>query len=88
MTLAEAIRDVLNKQGRDCQSNTPDYILANYLEACLVAFENAIQQREYYHGRDPRSTVPKPRRTATGLGGITHNIGDLVVIPRRDDGSV
>jgi hypothetical protein len=31
-------------------SNTPDFILANYLVDCLRAFERASNQREHWYG--------------------------------------
>lgn len=56
ITLGEEIRMVLNKHCRENASNTPDYILGQYLESCLVAAETMIQQRETWYGRDPRPT--------------------------------
>ena len=35
-------------------SNTPDFILAQYLCNCLKAWEEATQQRETWYGRDAR----------------------------------
>ena len=60
MTLYEEIRDALNRNSAENTSNTPDYVLAQYLEACLAAFDVAIQQRETYHGR---ATIHAPRKT-------------------------
>ncbi len=44
--LFDEIRDVLNKHSRENASNTPDFILAAYLKACLEAFEIATVDRE------------------------------------------
>jgi hypothetical protein len=41
---------VLNKYSRENGSNTPDFILANYLVACLAAFDTASRSREEYYG--------------------------------------
>jgi hypothetical protein len=38
-------------------SNTPDWILATYLRACLRAFDTATQQRETSYGRDARPSL-------------------------------
>ena len=46
--MQNAIREILNKASRENESNTPDYILAQYLMNCLEAFENAIIQREQH----------------------------------------
>ncbi len=50
----EELSDLINKHSQENASNTPDYILAQYMNNCLKAFETAIQQRETWHGRDPR----------------------------------
>ena len=44
----QEIAEVINRHSRENESNTPDFILAQYLEACLVAFETAMQQREWH----------------------------------------
>ena len=51
------LRQLINKYSMENQSNTPDYILAEYLLRCLVAFEVATQQREGWYGRDARPSV-------------------------------
>lgn len=45
---------LINKHNQEGSSNTPDYILAMYLQGCLEAFNTAVQQRETWHGRDAR----------------------------------
>ena len=51
MTFLEELTGIINKYSRENASNTPDFILAKYLEACLPAFETAVQQREIWYGR-------------------------------------
>ena len=46
------LSELINKNSMENTSNTPDFILAEYLSACLLAFDTAIQQRETWHGRD------------------------------------
>ncbi len=48
--LAEEFRAVINKANREEDSNTPDFILADYLEHCLDAFELASNRREVWYG--------------------------------------
>jgi hypothetical protein len=62
MSLVEEIRSAINRNSRENASNTPDFILAAYLEACLLAFEVAVQQRETWYGRAARPAEPKARR--------------------------
>ena len=47
--LEKSLRDVINQHGAEKASNTPDYILAQYLSGCLAAFDVAVQQRETHY---------------------------------------
>ena len=58
MTLREDIQTATNRHNAENVSNTPDFILAIYLESCLLAFDTAVQQRETWHGRDSRPSLP------------------------------
>ena len=50
------LENLINRHSKENASNTPDFILAIYLENCLDAFNMACQQRENWYGRDPRPT--------------------------------
>lgn len=50
------LKRLLNIECKENASNTPDFILANYLNNCLWAFDRAVQQRETWYGRDSRPT--------------------------------
>jgi hypothetical protein len=50
--LLEDIQSAINRHSAENASNTPDFILAQYLEQCLAAFDTAVQQRETWYGRD------------------------------------
>lgn len=52
--LWEEIKIAINRASAENASNTPDWILAQYLTACLAAFDVAVQQRETWYGRDAR----------------------------------
>lgn len=52
LSLEGKIRDVLNCHSAENDSNTPDFILAQYLVACLSAFNYAVRKRESWYGRD------------------------------------
>ncbi len=54
------LADLINRHSMESASNTPDYILAMYLEQCLLAFETATQQRETWYGRDSRPSMKSP----------------------------
>lgn len=55
-TFQDELIFLINKHSKENDSNTPDYILAGYIQWCLVAFNTAVQQREQWYGRDPRPT--------------------------------
>lgn len=53
------LRDLINRHSRESASNTPDEILAEYIEDSLAAFNRAVQRREVWYGRDGRPPVTK-----------------------------
>ena len=46
-----AIAEAINRCSRENGSDTPDFILAQYLANCLDAFDLAIGQRAQWYGR-------------------------------------
>ena len=61
---------VLNRFSQENASNTPDFILAQFLLGFLAAWNQGVQQRETWYGRDARpcsiaasrSPVPPARK--------------------------
>ena len=53
-TLLGDIRSAINRHSAENGSNTPDYILADYLLGCLSLFDAATKTREFWYGRDGR----------------------------------
>ena len=53
----DELQALINKHSLENASNTPDWILAQYIEGCLTAFNMAVQQRENWWGRDPRPAL-------------------------------
>ena len=53
-TFQEELREVINKYSRESGSDTPDWILAEYLTDCLTAFDAAVTKRERWYGRAPQ----------------------------------
>ena len=51
MSLQDDITGILNFHSREINSNTPDFILAQYLMTCLEAFERASNVRENWYGK-------------------------------------
>jgi hypothetical protein len=53
----EELETLINSCNRDCISNTPDWILAEYLSDCLASFDLATTRREKWHGRNEVDAV-------------------------------
>ena len=45
----DELMDLLNRCCKENESNTPDFILAKYLNSCLIAFNVAVNRREKWH---------------------------------------
>jgi hypothetical protein len=87
-TFISELRDLINRYGRENASNTPDYILAYYLESCLLAFQEATQQRETWYGRDASPTltpmaVPPEANAMTDRPASALSEEELAVIEAR-----
>ena len=56
--LKKEIAAVLNRACRENNTDTPDFILAQYLISCLKAGEKLIQDRDNFYGvhTSPRGT--------------------------------
>lgn len=50
---AERLREVINQHCRENASNTPDFILSEYLFRCLDAFDAAVRERDNWHHLHP-----------------------------------
>ncbi len=49
--LQSALQEVLNRYSAENASDTPDFILAEYITGCLAAFDQAVRSREKWYGR-------------------------------------
>ena len=54
LTFEKELEHLINRYSFENPSNTPDFILAQYMKGCLDVFNTAVQQRENWYGRDPR----------------------------------
>jgi len=46
MTFQKELEQLINKHSMENGSDTPDYILAEYLTSCLKAYGRAVQARD------------------------------------------
>jgi hypothetical protein len=49
--LRKEIEEAINRNCAENESDTPDFILAEYLTDCLSAFDKAVRAREKFYGR-------------------------------------
>lgn len=59
-TLKKEIAFLINRYSRENNSNTPDFILAEYLNDCLESFEKASKARENWFGVSLYIGMKKP----------------------------
>ena len=68
MELRKQIEQAINSTSSENGSDTPDFILAEYLTDCLTAFDKATIAREKWYGR-----VNVPVQSLETYTTIAHN---------------
>jgi hypothetical protein len=63
------LETLLNAQSMENGSDTPDFILADYLVDCLAAFDRALQTREKWYGRTIAAEWREGSRGPIGVAG-------------------
>lgn len=53
----QELESLINRHSRENGSNTPDFILARYMLACLEAFEEATQKRDSWYDIAPEPGI-------------------------------
>ena len=61
---------LINEYSEENGSNTPDFLLADYLLSCLVTFNAAVNRREAWYGRVGRSESPRTVDAVDPVDGI------------------
>ena len=46
----DELEDLISSHSMENTSDTPDYVLASFLTACLAAFDGATVERDRWHG--------------------------------------
>jgi hypothetical protein len=54
------LESLINRHSKENGSNTPDFILAQYLDDCLGVFDKTVRHREQWYGRNPQNFEPGP----------------------------
>ena len=72
----QSLQQLINKHSMENGSNTPDFMLATYLLACLQAFDEAVKCRSEWYGRPEHiaTTLPplQPVQTQPCYPSATH----------------
>lgn len=63
VSFRDALVNLVNRHSLENGSDTPDWILAEYLIACLKTFDTCVEERELWYGRKKG-----PCSTTLGLG--------------------
>lgn len=58
MNLRKEIEEAINRNSAENGSDTPDFILAEYLTDCLSAYDKATTAREKWYGRERLPSFP------------------------------
>jgi hypothetical protein len=57
-TFRDELKNLLNRFNRESNSDTPDFILADYLQKCLIAFDNAVKWRDHWYKQENGHAIP------------------------------
>lgn len=83
--LSSELASLLNKYSKENGSNTPDFILAEYLIHCLKAWDCAVQSREEWYGRKfAQGVLHSPKPTIEELEAILNDPNPPRVIVNPD----
>ena len=55
MTFQEELEQLINKHSMENGSDTPDFILAEYLTDCLKSYGRAVQAREQMKSKEHKT---------------------------------
>jgi hypothetical protein len=52
MPFRDELQSLINRHSMENGSDTPDFVLVEYLADCLAAFDKAVKERERWYGRE------------------------------------
>lgn len=78
LTFRQELESLINKHSKENESNTPDFALAGFLEACLAAFNASVLIRDHYN-------KPKPVTAYSGKQSIADHVAKVAgnLVPER-----
>ena len=69
-TFQSELEQLINRYSMENYSDTPDFILAQYLEACLTVYGNAIKARDDWYGFTPFADLEASVEASTNQKGL------------------
>lgn len=73
---------LLNTHSKEGDSDTPDYVLAYFLERCLDAFNGALSMRTTWYGNEDKTEVNKIDKVTGSL--LDHRNARLIAEAAQD----
>jgi len=79
MSLETELAEVLNRHSMENGSNTPDFVLADFLVRSINAFNVGVNMRTQWHGRNdaPGHEIANPLRVMHTLANRYKQTGDV-----------
>ena len=62
-TFEYELRDLINRYSKENGSDTPDFILSDYLKGCLENYDETLKAREMWYGRDLKQVAMSRERS-------------------------
>jgi hypothetical protein len=78
----KALKGLINTHSMENGSDTPDYVLARYMDDCLKVFDRAVNRREWSRNTT-QSTLSPGTIMITGRYGTPIEIGNTGTITNR-----
>lgn len=75
MQFRKEIQSLINKMSMENGSDTPDFLLAEYLSDCLTTFDRIVKAREKWHGRERELLMECELPTSSITGKHEHKCG-------------
>jgi len=64
-TFEKELQQLINRHSKENGSDTPDFMLAEYLNGCLENFNRTVKAREKWYGRERKALAKKDWPTST-----------------------
>lgn len=81
----DQLRQLLNSHSRENGSNTPDFILANFMSDCLDAFDGATKERSRWYGRNDSPGQQLPCAPPCDIGPLGHDGPNGLPVTSHDE---